>query len=242
MDGFVASPKANGRTPSAASPSPVGLFGARPKPSLSVRRLAEFEAVVVTKTVPGFDRNTVETAVRVVRETARLTDVKFLVLDFAHEGEANDEPAEGFSELVSQIANLVLYAPIVTVAVARGPLRGADLELALACNMLTGEEAARFSFDADPLVSIRTYAFLAQKIGFVRAERLMENGQVLGAAEMRDLLLLKEVLETGSGLKGLDGFLRRNLRRHNSSYGIYRAQRIATPLVAETFQAAAHVA
>ena len=34
-------------------------------------------------------------------------------------------------------------------------------------------------FVTDPLVSIGSYALLAQKIGFVRAERLMDSGEIL---------------------------------------------------------------
>ncbi len=137
--------------------------------------------------------------------------------------------------MVGEVANLILRAPVVSVAYVREFISGADLDLALACSMLVCEEGARFSFAADPVVSVTTYALLAQKIGFVRAERLMEREEVLDAAQMRELFLLKETTEAGSGLEGLEKFLHRSVRRHNSAYGIYRAQRIATPLIAEAF-------
>jgi enoyl-CoA hydratase/carnithine racemase len=165
-----------------------------------------------------------------VRDAAagRLGQLKFIAFDFAHPGDEEAMAGKGFDALVTDLADLILHAPVVSVGYARGSLSGADLELALACSMLVGEECARFSFAADPVSSVRTYGFLARKIGFVRAERLMERGEVLDAAQMRDLFLLKDVVKGGAGLAGLDQFLRHTLRRHNSAYGIYRAQRIAT--------------
>jgi hypothetical protein len=101
--------------------------------------------------------------------------------------------------------------------------------------MLICDEQAGFSFAADPVVSVAAYALLAQKIGFVRAERLMEGEQVLLAGQMRDLLLLKETTPAGSGLAGLEQFLVKASRRHNSAAAMYRAQRIATPMAPEIF-------
>jgi len=174
---------------------------------------------------------------RIVRDAAggRLGRLKFLAFDFAQTGEVEAGGSEDSQGLVAEVANLILRAPVVSVAYVREYISGADLELALACSMIVCEEGARFSFAADPVVSVATYALLAQKIGFVRAERLMEREDVLDATQMRDLFLLKETSEAGSGLEGLERFLRRTVRRHNSAYGIYRAQRIATPLIPEAF-------
>jgi enoyl-CoA hydratase/carnithine racemase len=198
---------------------------------VSVRRLIGLDTIVVSKSEPGFDAAAVEVCLSAVRECARGGRVKFLMFDFAQTEEADAEAADGFGELVSQVANLILRTSIVSIAVTRGPMRGADLELALACNILIGEEGATFKFDADPLASVRTYAFLAQKIGFVRAERLMENAQVLDTEEMKALMLLKEVLAPGSVAQGLSDVMRKYLRRHNFYYGMHRAQRITSPYV-----------
>jgi len=119
----------------------------------------------------------------------------------------------------------------VLVANARGDMSGADLEFALACSILIGEADARFSFAADPIASMATYGFLAQKLGFVRAERLMERGEVLDAQQMHDLLLLKDVAEPGSAMDGIREISDAHLKRHNSCYGIYRAHRMASPAV-----------
>lgn len=198
-----------------------------------VRRLIGLDTVVITKTRAGFDRAAVDACQAVVRECTRIGRVKFLVFDFAQVDEAGDSASESFGDLVSQVANLIMLTPVVSIALARGPMRGADLELALACNILVGEEGSSFRFDADPLASVRTYAFLAQKIGFVRAERLMDNARVLDAAEMQELMLLKEVLDAGAAARSLPDVMRKYIRRHNFFYGMHRAQRISAPYIHE---------
>jgi hypothetical protein len=199
------------------------------------RRLDGLDTLVVTKTTPGFDACCVESLRRIVRDAAsgRPGGLKFLVLDFAHGGDRDSLGGEGFQYLVAEMANLILRAPVVSVACVRANMLGADLELALACNMIVGEAGRRFSFAADPILSLATYGFLSQKIGFVRAERLMERGEVLDIAQMHELMLVKDVAESGAGLGGLESFITRVGRRYNSCYGIYRAQRIAAPVFAE---------
>lgn len=206
--------------------------GTRPE-GLSFSRLDLLEALVVTKRTAGFDRATVGSLIRLVHDacSGRLGALKFLVIDFAHPGEDEAIRGEGFDHLVGTVADMILAAPVVPVANARAQMGGADLEFALACSMLTSEQGSRFSFAADPVTSVGLYGSLAQKIGFVRAERLMDGGEVLSAEQMRDLLLVKEVAGDGVGLAAIDRFLRSRARKHNSCYALYRAQRIALPSI-----------
>jgi enoyl-CoA hydratase/carnithine racemase len=200
-------------------------------------RLEDVETLILSKSIAGLRPGWIEPTRQIVRDAAaeRLGRLKFLAIDFAHGEEGDASRSNETQALVAEVANLIMRAPVVSIAYVRDYISGADLELALACSMIVCEEGARFSFAADPVVSVTTYALLAQRIGFVRAERLMEREEVLDAAQMRDLLLVKDTTEGGSGLEGLERFLRRTVRRHNSSYGIYRAQRIATPLIPEAF-------
>jgi enoyl-CoA hydratase/carnithine racemase len=217
---------------------PLLVSGAR---ALTVRRNDTLDAIIVSKTEPGLTRQSVEALRRVVRELAagRLGRVNFLVLDIAHEGFALATAADGFEDLLAEIETLILAAPVISIATVRTDLAGADLELALACSMMVGKEGVRFSFAADPLVSVGAYALLAQKLGFVRAERLMESGEILDAAQMRELCLLRDMLE-GDGADAIEAFLRKTARRHNAWCGVYRAQRVTSPAVHETLRAARH--
>jgi hypothetical protein len=198
-------------------------------------RIEALQTLVITKLVAGFDDECVDSLRLIIEDAAagRRGPLKFLVLDFAHHMERDSEGGTDFNRLVNDVAQLILRSPIVSVACVRAHLAGADLELALACNLMIAEAGRRFSFAADPTVSLATYGFLSQKIGFVRAERLMETGDSVNAEQMRDLLLVKAMLEEGAGFGEVEQFLARSLRRHNSAYAIYRAQRIASPCFLE---------
>ena len=213
----------------------VGGAGAWPAPAIRSFHVEAAEALVIRKDFAGLSAEWVAQARQLVRSAVAggFGEIKFLVFDLA--AAAGDEAprSEDAHLLLGEIANLILHAPIVTIAHARKTVGGADLELALACNMLICDEQAAFSFAADPVEAVATYVLLAQKIGFVRAERLMEREDLLSAAQMRELLLLKDT--TAPGLGGLEDFLVRAHRRHNSAAAMYRAQRIATPLIADLF-------
>lgn len=220
--------------PSAVDPL-GGLFAG--VSGLSVRRSDELNSIILTKTVPGLGKDAIAALRSMLHEIAagRLGAVKFLVLDFAHEGFALSTADDGAEALFDEMENLILAAPVVSVASIRANLAGADLELALTCSMMVARPDVRFSFAADPLVSIRAYAMLAQKIGFVRTERLMEDGRIVDVEEMRGLYLLKDILEE-DGMGGLEIFLRKTIRKHNACYGIYRARRIASPSVSQALR------
>jgi enoyl-CoA hydratase/carnithine racemase len=188
----------------------------------------DLETVVLTKSVAGFDDAAVEAWRMFIRAAAagQLGRLKFLVFDFAHSGVCDGVGADNFLSLTAELSNLILSAPVISVACARAGMAGADLEFALGCSMLIGEEGARFSFDLNPVEAVDVYGLLSRKLGFVRAERLMESGEVLDCAGMNALLLLKDIAPAGAGQAGIEQFLRRMSRKHNSHYGIYRAQRI----------------
>jgi hypothetical protein len=103
----------------------------------------------------------------------------------------------------------------------------------LACSMFVGERGRRFSFAADAVVSLGFYGLLAMKIGFVQAERLMDGADIVDADRLHSLLLMKEVGDADV----LSHVLGKTARRHNSCYGIYRAQRISTQAVHQNLRA-----
>jgi len=194
-------------------------------------RIPALQTLVITKLVAGFDDDCVDSLRRIVEDAAagRRGPLKFLVLDFAHHMDRDSEGGADFNRLVNDVAQLILRSSVVSVACVRAHMAGADLELALACNMMIAEAGRHFCFAADPTVSLATYGFLSQKVGFVRAERLMEVGDNVDAEQMRELLLVKATLQRGAGFGEVEQFLARTLRRHNSAYAICRAQRIAGP-------------
>ena len=241
MEGFVSSsgsppgPTAGAGFPklAAATGTNLELAGPRAK-GLSLGRQDDQQALTVTKTLPGFSDAIISDLRQVVRDVAagRFGPLKFLAFDFAHAGFPFAMAGEGFNDLVDELCNLILAAPVISIACARADMAGADLEFALACSMFVGERGRRFSFAADPSVSLGTYGFLAMKLGFVQAERLMD-GDIVDADRLHALLLLKEV----GGADVLSQVIGKTSRRHNACYGIYRAQRISAEAVHQNLRA-----
>ncbi len=203
---------------------------------VTVRKLEHCDAVIVSKPSAGFGRAAVEAFSDAIEE-ALDENPKFIVFDFAHyAGAADDEPApDNFCALVHANANLIAHSSAVAVAWARGEMAGADLEFALSCSMIAAERRARFALS--PYGS--AYSFLARKIGVARAERAMLDRDVLDAAAMRDMLLVRHVEEQDSaGDEAIESFLARSLRRHNALAFMYRAQRLVMPVPYELVRCA----
>lgn len=196
---------------------------------IHIQRLEDLELVIVSKSTAGFSVAQAQLLGKLVRDIASGNSwpCKFLVFDLASRGTAPAKPSREFETFVEELSNLIFQVPVLSVAWVRHDLSGPDLELALACSMLVGEAGARLTFDVDLVDSLRTYALLAHKIGFVQAERLMETGTVLSASAAHDLMILHSVVPSGEGAEGIRLFVASRTRRHNSACGLYRAQRIA---------------
>lgn len=213
----------------------------RGQDSLKIHRMDDLDTLIVSKPSAGFDRNSVDNLSLLLSKISggELPGLKYLVFDFAHEGEGAAEAAEGFDDLASANARLILDAPVISIAWARTSLAGADLDFALSCSMMVADRSARFSFDADLTSAVGIYGSLAQKLGFVKAERLMEGGEVLTAEQMLDLCLVKHIVEKDEGIVGAERYVKQCGRRYNASYSMFRAQRITTPPVRRQSLAAA---
>ncbi len=199
--------------------------------SLEFARFDELGTLVVSILRPGFDRGCIDNLSLLLRKIVggELSNLKYLVFDFAHQGDDRSYAADGFDDLVSATGELILGAPVITVAWARAFMNCADLDFALACSAVVAECDARFSFETDLMSSIGLYSSLARKIGCVKTERLMDQGAVLNADEMMALLLAKKVADNNAGMAGIKQYVGQCSRRYNASYNIFRAQRITMP-------------
>jgi enoyl-CoA hydratase/carnithine racemase len=212
------------------APRSLGVAEAPPTPE-------ETEVLVLSKPRRGFSRSeltrfteTVDAAV-----DGHFPKARYLVLDFHTAAPDAGLVSPEFNRLAANIETLVSRSPLIATACVRGRIGGSDLELALACNMLVADTGAEFHFSADQ-GSLGLYGSLATKVGYVFAERIMEQGAILTAEQMKDKMLLREVLELSEGLEPLWRFLDRTSRRHNASWAIFRAQRMATPSIYAALQ------
>lgn len=191
--------------------------------------LKERSALVLSKSRPGFDRAAIDEASTLLEEIAEggYDDLRFLIYDFAHGDRPAPAPAAGFEDLVAANAELIVDTPVITLAWARGLMRGADLDFALHCSALIAQAGATFSLSGEPFSLMGVYAALGRKIGFVKAERLIEADGVVSAEEMREYLVAKDVVATAPGLSPIDAYLAQFGRRYNASHAIFRAERLA---------------
>jgi hypothetical protein len=109
--------------------------------SLELNRLEGGDVLVVSKLHPGFDDECVD---------GRTARPKYLVFDFAHRRGGEASGSAGFQNLVAANSELILEAPVITVAWVRSFMAGADFEFACHCAMLVAERGTLFSFDGDP--------------------------------------------------------------------------------------------
>jgi|GEM_PF-1954010 hypothetical protein len=202
--------------------------------SLELNRLEGGDVLVVTKLHPGFDDECVDELTRLLSaiSTGRAERPKYLVFDFAHRRGGKASGSRGFQNLLAANSELILDAPVITVAWVRSFMAGADFEFACHCAMLVAEKEALFSFDGDPEGLFALYASLARKIGLVRTQKLMETGAALGAEDMHNLMLAKDVVEPTRGLAAMGDYLRQCGRRYNAAYAIFRAQRSVMSAIA----------
>ena len=195
--------------------------------SLELNRPEGGDVLVVSKLHPGFDDECVDDLTRLLSaiSSGRTTPPKYLVFDFAHRRRGHASGSAGFQSLVAANSELILEAPVITVAWVRSFMAGADFEFACHCAMMVVERGALFSFDGDPDRLFGLYASLARKIGLVKTQGLMETGALLGAEDMRNLMLAKDVVEPRRGLAAMGDYMRQCGRRYNAAYAIFRAQR-----------------
>ena len=141
--------------------------------SLELNRLEGGDVLVVSKLHPGFDDECVDDLTRLLSaiSSGRTARPKYLVFDFAHRRGGEASGSAGFQNLVAANSELILDAPVITVAWVRSFMAGADFEFACHCAMLVAERGALFSFDGDPDRLFGLYASLARKIGLVRDSR-----------------------------------------------------------------------
>ena len=203
------------------------------QPELKIDRYGDADLIVASRPRGNLTAAVVNQLTCLVRDVrqGRERDCKFLVFDLDEGTGAAEEPGApaGLDDMLGEVSDLIVEVPVVTVAWARGRVAGPDLELAFACSVIAGEPRTRFHFDLDLVSSLRTYSALAHKVGFVRAERMMESGAELDVGQMNDLMLLTAV-PLSQGASGIRDFARARSRRHNAACGIYRAQRLTMAL------------
>ncbi|PPD45825.1 MAG: enoyl-CoA hydratase [Methylocystis sp.] len=189
------------------------------------------EALVVSKSRPGFDAASVDSILGLLRSVSdnSFPNLKFLVFDFNHGGAEASCAVDGFEDMAAANAGLIVDTPVITIAWVRSLLNGLDFDYAMSCSAIVAEAGARFSLSGEPFDLFGLYAAVGRRIGFVRTERLIERDAALSAAEAHDLMIVKDVVAPQPNFEGISAYLAQAGRRYNAAHAIFRAQRIAQP-------------
>ncbi|MFO1101816.1 MAG: enoyl-CoA hydratase [Methylocystis sp.] len=200
--------------------------------SLSTSWLKDRQALVLRKTRPGFDAPAIRTITNLLAAIDRgeLNEIRYLVYDFDHGMREAPTPADGFGDIAAENSELIVDTPVITLAWARGLMSGSDFDFAMHCSAIVAEKDAHFSFSGDPVDLLGLYAAVGRTLGYVKAERLMENNTALTAEEARDLLIVRDVVEPQGGTAAIENYLAHFGRRYNASHAIFRAQRMVQPV------------
>lgn len=186
-------------------------------------------AIMFTKRHAGFNEHDCAAIATLFADVARGArgKLKYVVIDFAHPEQGWSDAPREFDRLLQAASEVVLDAPVITLAWVRSSLGGRDLEFALNCSIIVAEESARFFFGGDPFKLFGVYAALGRKIGFVQTERLIETDTTRSAREMQDFMIVKDIVPNSGGAGAVVSYLAQAERRHNAAQAVFRAQKMA---------------
>lgn len=120
-----------------------------------------------------------------------------------------------------------------TIALVQGRALGGGFESALASDFLIAEEHSEFGF---PEILFGLFpctggmSLLARRVGVHEAERMMTNGRVYSATELRDKGIVDEVCARGQGPAAVEKFIAAHSRHRNARMMLQRSRYRLAPL------------
>ncbi len=120
-----------------------------------------------------------------------------------------------------------------TIALVQGRALGGGFELVLASDYLIAEEHSEFGF---PEILFGLFpctggmSLLARRIGVYQAERMMTNGKIYSAAELKAMGVVDEVCPTGQGVVTVEKFIETYAKHHTARLMLQRGRHRLTPL------------
>jgi DSF synthase len=120
-----------------------------------------------------------------------------------------------------------------TIALVQGRALGGGFETALASDFLIAEEHSEFGF---PEILFGLFpcsggmSLLARRIGVHEAERMMTNGKIYTAAELKAKGVIDELCEKGQGMAAVEKFITTHARHHAARMMLQRSRYRVAPL------------
>ncbi len=120
-----------------------------------------------------------------------------------------------------------------TIALIQGRALGGGFEAALAADFVIAEEQGTFGF---PEIVFGLFPatggmfLLSQRVGVHRAERMMTNGRIYLAHELKEMGIVDEICPTGGGAAAVEKFILRHAKHLNARLMLQRARYRIAPL------------
>ena len=120
-----------------------------------------------------------------------------------------------------------------TIALVQGRALGGGFETALASDFLIAEEHSEFGF---PEILFGLFpcsggmSLLARRVGVHEAERMMTNGRIYSAAELKAKGIVDELCPRGQGAATVEKFIAGHVRHHAARLMLQRSRYRVAPL------------
>ena len=120
-----------------------------------------------------------------------------------------------------------------SIAVIQGVALGGGFEAALCCHTIIAEEGVGLGvpevlFDLFP--GMGAYTFLTRRVTPIQAERMMLDGRVYSAEELRDMGIVDIVVPKGEGLQAARDLIKRHQRMGNSLRAMNSVRQACAPV------------
>jgi DSF synthase len=126
-----------------------------------------------------------------------------------------------------------VFARTTTIAFVQGRALGGGFEAALNADFIIAEEQSTFSF---PEIMFGLFpctggmSLLARRVGVMQAERMMSNGRIYKAAELKELGVIDEVCARGDGELAVEKFILAHAKRRAAREALQRGRHRLSPL------------
>jgi DSF synthase len=120
-----------------------------------------------------------------------------------------------------------------TIALVEGRALGGGFEAALSADYLIAEEHSEFGF---PEILFGLFpctggmSLLARRVGVYEAERMMTDGRIYSAAELKEKGIVDEICAKGDGTLAVHQFIANHAKHRNARLSLQRARHRMAPL------------
>ncbi len=122
---------------------------------------------------------------------------------------------------------------LTTIALVQGSALGGGLETALACNTFIAEESAQMGFPEilfNLFPGMGAMSFLSRLIGPVKAERLIQSGNMHTGRELFEMGVVDKLAADGEGIHAVHEYIRQHSRFANSRLAIRQVRDRVAPI------------